>query len=81
MTLNIHQQITIPARAVTYNNGRETIRRAKRDFNISLQPWTVGMWRKRLLETGSIQKGKFPERPRSSTDAAITGTIAEMCAC
>ena len=73
----MQQQIKIAAWAITYENDREAARRARREFNVTLQLSTVGKWRKRLLETGSMQKAKPPGRPRSSTDAATMGRIME----
>ena len=77
MALNMQQQITIAARAITYANDREATRRARCEFNVALQPSTVGKWRKRLLETGRMQKIKTPERPRICTDAETTERIVE----
>ena len=77
MALNMQQQITISAWAIMYANDREAARRARREFNIALQPSTVGKWRKRLLETGRMQKIKPPGRPRTSTDAETTERIVE----
>ena len=74
IALNIQQQITIAAWAITYANDREA---ARREFNVALQPSTVGKWRKRLLETGRMQKIKPPGRPRNSTDAETTERIVE----
>ena len=65
----MQQQITIAAWAITYANGREA---ARREFNVALQPSTVGKWRKRLLETGRMQKIKPSGRTRISTDAETT---------
>ncbi|KAJ9600754.1 hypothetical protein L9F63_001084, partial [Diploptera punctata] len=42
MELNVQQQITISAWAITYANGRESARRARREFNVALHPSTVG---------------------------------------
>ena len=50
MALSMQQQITIVACAITYANDRPAARRARREFNVALQPSTVGKWRKRLLE-------------------------------
>ena len=72
----MQQQITIAAWAITYKD-REVARRARREFNVALQPSTVGKWRKRLLETGRMQKIKPPERPRIITDAETTERIVE----
>ena len=72
MELNLEQKITIAAWAITYDNDREAVRQARCDFNVALQPKTVGKWRKLLLETG---------RPHSSTDATATERILEECAC
>ena len=77
MALNMQQQITISAWSITYANDREAARRARREFNVALQPSTVGKWRKRLLETGRMQKIKPPGRPRISTDAETTERIVE----
>ena len=74
MALNMQQQITIPAWTITYANDRET---ARREFNVALQPSTVGKRRKRLLETGRMQKIKPLGRPRISTDAETTERIVE----
>ena len=49
-----------------------TIRRARRDFNVSLQPLTEGKWSKLLWKRGASSG-----RPRSNTDAATTGRILE----
>ena len=65
----MQQQITIAAWAITYANDREA---ARREFNVALQQSTVRKWRKRLLETGRMQKIKPPGRPRISTDAETT---------
>ena len=46
MALDMQQQITIAAWAITSHNDREAIRWARCDFNIALQPSTVGKWRK-----------------------------------
>ena len=70
-------KIAILARAITYDNDCEALRQARRDFKVSLQQSTVRKWRKRLLETRSIQKGKLPRRHCSSTDAATMGRILE----
>ncbi|KAJ9592709.1 hypothetical protein L9F63_015626, partial [Diploptera punctata] len=75
MALNMQQQITIAAWAITYANDREAARRGRREFNVALQPSTVGKLRKRLLETGRMQKIKPSERPRISTDAETTKRI------
>ena len=71
----MQQQITIAAWAITYANDREAARRA--EFNVALQPSTVGKWRKRLLETGRMQNIKPPGRPRISTDAETAERIVE----
>ena len=56
MALNMQQQITnFAAWAITYANDREA---AWRELHVALQPSTVGKWRKRLLETGRMQKIK-----------------------
>ena len=65
MVLNMQQQITIASWAITYKD-REV---ARREFNVALQPSTVGKWRKRLVETGRMQKIKPPGRPHISTEA------------
>ena len=57
IALNMQQQITIAAWTITYANDREA---ARREFNVALQPSTVGKCRKRLLETGRMQKIKPP---------------------
>ena len=54
----LNTQITIAAWAITYANDHEATRWARREFNVALQPLTVGKWRKRLLETGKMQKIK-----------------------
>ncbi|KAJ9600579.1 hypothetical protein L9F63_026283, partial [Diploptera punctata] len=74
ITLNMQQQITIAAWAITYAKDREA---ARREFNVALQPSTVGKWRKRLLETGRMQKIKPPRRPRISTNVEATKGIVE----
>ena len=38
----MQQQITIAACAITYDNDREAVRLARRDFSVLLQPLTVG---------------------------------------
>jgi hypothetical protein len=76
MALNMQQQVAVAAWAIAYQNDRETVKLARRDFNVTLLPSTVGKWR-RLLTTGSIRKGRPPGRPRSSTHAATTGRILE----
>ena len=50
MALNMQQKITIAACAITYDNDREAVRRARYDFNLSLQPSTLAKWRKRHTE-------------------------------
>ena len=70
----MQQQITIAAWAITYANDHEA---ARREFNVALQPSTVGKWRKRLLVTGRMQKIKPSGRPRISTDAEATERIVE----
>ncbi|KAJ9579926.1 hypothetical protein L9F63_004399, partial [Diploptera punctata] len=55
----------------------QVARRARREFNVALQPSTVGKWRKRLLETGRMQKIKPLGRPRISTNAETVKIIAE----
>ncbi|KAJ9588906.1 hypothetical protein L9F63_017784 [Diploptera punctata] len=74
MALNMQQQITIAAWAMTYANDRGA---ARREFNVALQPSTVGKWRKRLLETGRMQKIKPPGMPRISMDVETTKRIVE----
>ena len=69
---------TIAALPIQCDNDREAVRRTKRDFNVSLQLSTVRKWRKRMLETGNVLKGKPPGRPRSSTDAETKGRILEV---
>ena len=58
MALIMQQQITVAAWAITYANDREAARRARREFNVAMQPSTVGKWRKGQLETGRMQKVK-----------------------
>ena len=73
MKFNMQQQITIIAAwEITYDIDPKAVSRVKRDFNVLFQSSTLGKWRKRRPETGRIQKGKSPGRPRSSTDTAIT---------
>ena len=74
MALNMQQQITIAAWAITYVNDCEA---ARREFNVALQPSTVGKWGKQLLETGRMQKIKPPGRPRISTNAETIERIVE----
>ena len=70
----MQQQITIAAWAITYVNDCEA---ARREFNVALQPSTVGKWGKQLLETGRMQKIKPPGRPRISTNAETIERIVE----
>jgi hypothetical protein len=77
MTLNMQQKVTVAAWVIAYQNDREAVRLARHHFNVTLLPSTVGKWKRRLLTTGSIQKGEPPGRPRSSNDAATTESILE----
>jgi hypothetical protein len=42
MVLNMQQQVTVAAWAIAYQNDREAVRLARRDFNVTLLPSTVG---------------------------------------
>ncbi|KAJ9590436.1 hypothetical protein L9F63_016523, partial [Diploptera punctata] len=77
MALNMQEQITIAAWAITYANDRDAAGRARCEFNVALQPSTVVKWRKRLLETGRMQKIKPPGSTRINTDAETTKRIVE----
>ena len=52
MALNMQQQITIAAWAITYANDREAARRARREFNVALQPSTCGEVEKKTAGNG-----------------------------